>query len=292
MSDNGGLLGAVEAGGTKFRAAVFNRDLEMLSDLRVPTTTPDETLEAMVEFFQTQPPVAALGIASFGPLIVDPASPDYGSIAATPKPGWSNAPVLERLREALGVPAEIQTDVEAAAVAEYRVGAGQGCQSVAYVTVGTGIGIGIAHDGVPFRGRDHIEMGHIPVTLAPGDDFTGGCPFHGNCLEGMASGPAIEQRWGSSASTLADRDDVWVIEADYLAQLVQVLTYSFAPDRILFSGGVGARDGLADMISEAAIGRLAGYSVSHANNAELVARAALGNEAGLTGAAILAESLL
>ena len=291
MSDSGALLGAVEAGGTKFRAAVFNHDLEMVSDVRVPTTTPDETLAAMVDFFKAQPPVVSLGIASFGPLIVDPASPDYGSIAATPKPGWSHAPVLTRLRDELGIPAEIQTDVEAAAVAEYQVGAGQGCHSVAYVTVGTGIGIGVAHNGVPFRGRDHIEMGHIPVSQAPGDEFTGGCPFHGNCLEGMASGPAIEQRWGSSASTLTDRDEVWAIEADYLAQLVQVLAYSFAPDRILFSGGVGARDGLSDLISSAAIARLAGYSVSHANNADLVARAALGNEAGLTGAAILAASL-
>lgn len=292
MANNDGLLGAVEAGGTKFRAALFDHDLQMVSDVRVPTTGPDETLTAMVEFFKGQPKIAALGIASFGPLIVDPDSPNYGALAATPKPGWSGAPILSHLQDALGVPAEIQTDVEAAAVAEYRVGAGQGCHTVAYVTVGTGIGIGIAHDGVVFRGRDHIEMGHIPVSRASNDDFAGHCPFHGDCLEGMASGPAIEARWGSSASTLADRDDVWSIESDYLAQLVQSLTYSFAPDRILFSGGVGARDGLSGLISEAAIRRLAGYSVSHANNRELVATAALGNEAGLTGAAILAASLL
>ena len=163
---------------------------------------------------------------------------------------------------------------------------------MAYITVGTGIGAGVLVDGIPFRGRDHIELGHMPVRRVDGDDFAGVCPFHGDCLEGMASGPAIQARWGETPSSLGGRDDVWNLEADYLAQLARVLTYSFSPDKILFSGGVGARKHLAPRIAAATSRHLGGYSVSHAANAELIATAALGNDAGLMGAALLAESLL
>jgi len=287
------LVGAVEAGGTKFRAAVYDRaSLELRDEVRIETTTPDATLGAVLEFFQAQPPVAALGIASFGPLIVDAASGDYGSVAATPKPGWTGAKIFARLQAALGVPAEIQTDVEAAAVAEYQRGAGQGQPSLAYVTVGTGIGVGVAIDGVPFRGRDHLELGHIPVRRHPDDTFEGRCPFHGDCLEGLACGPALIDRWETRPSSLPEDHLAWEIEAYYLAQLVRVLAYSFSPDRVLFSGGVGARPHLAAQISQAAIDDLAGYSVSHQDNQDLVQTALLGNDAGLTGAAMLATSLL
>ena len=299
-------VAAVEAGGTKFRAAVFSVDpgadagaprLEMLDEVRVSTTTPDETLSAIERFFDERnqpesPPIASLGIASFGPLIVDRQAENYGSIAATPKPHWSGAPLLQRLADHLGVPAQIQTDVEAAAVAEHQLGAGVGYDSVAYVTVGTGIGVGVLVDGAPFRGRDHLEIGHIPVQRGEGDDFVGVCPFHSDCLEGMASGPAIHERWGTNPSSLDARDDVWELEADYLAQLATVVTWAFSPDRILFSGGVGARAHLEPRIQAATKRRLAGYSVSHAENSDLVATAALGNEAGLFGAALLAASLL
>lgn len=259
---------------------------------RIETTSPDETIDAVMGFFKNQPAVASLGIASFGPLVVDPASSDFGAIAATPKPGWSGAQIFGRLRDALGVPAAIQTDVEAAAVAEYELGAGQGQPSLAYVTVGTGIGIGVALDGVPFRGRDHLEMGHIPVRRHPEDSFEGRCPFHGDCLEGLACGPALIERWEQRPSNLPDDHLGWEIEAYYLAQLVRVLAYSFAPDRILFSGGVGAREHLAPQIAQAAIDDLAGYSVSHRSNHDLVKTAQLGNDAGLTGAALLAATLL
>jgi len=263
----------------------------MLDEVRVQTTNPDETLSQIEQFF-TQRSVSGLGIASFGPLIVDPAAANYGSIADTPKPEWSGTPLLSRLGNHLGVPAEIQTDVEAAAVAEHQLGAGSGCDSLAYVTVGTGIGVGVLVDGKPFRGRDHLELGHIPVQRNADDDFGGVCPFHGDCLEGMANGPSLHERWGTNPSSLGGRDDVWDLEADYLAQLATVITWAFSPDRILFSGGVGAREHLAPRIQAATERRLAGYSVSHANNPDLVATAALGNEAGLFGAALLAASLL
>lgn len=287
----GVLTAAVETGGTKFRAAVHDNALAVVDEIRIPTTEPAVTLDAVVDFLRPFE-VAALGVASFGPLIVDRSSPGYGSMADTPKPGWSGAPMLRHLADALGVPAEIQTDVEAAAVAEHQRGAGQGSSRVVYITVGTGIGVGVAIDGVPYRGMDHLEMGHIPVERHPTDSFAGRCPFHGACLEGLACGPAIEDRWGQPAEELGDRAEVWALEADYLAQLASVLVYSFSPDRILFSGGVGARPGLADVIGARLQERLNGYSVSNSTNTNLVATAALGNEAGLTGAGLLARSLL
>jgi fructokinase len=284
-------FGAVEAGGTKVRAAIVDAELAIVDQIRVPTTTPDDTLGAVITFFRNRPPVSGLGIASFGPLVVDPDSPAYGSLAPTPKVGWTGTPLLDYLRSELGVPAAIQTDVEAAAMAELRLGAGIGHSSIAYVTVGTGIGAGVIIDGKVFRGRDHLEVGHIPVRRVEGDDFPGLCPFHGDCLEGMASGPAIEARWGTNPSSLGERDDVWNLEADYLAQLARVLTYTFSPDKILFSGGVGARPHLAPSIATATSRHLGGYSVSHADDLGLIAGAALGNDAGLLGAALLARSL-
>jgi len=288
----GALVGAVEAGGTKIRAAIVNADLVIVDQMRVSTTTPAETLPAITSFFAERSPVAALGIASFGPLHVDRQEATYGSIAPTPKPGWAGTPLLDHLQQAVGCPADIQTDVEAAAMAELMAGAGRGLDAIAYVTVGTGIGAGVVVDGAPFRGRDHIELGHMPVSRVAGDDFEGVCPFHGDCLEGMASGPAIAARWDATPSSLSDRDEVWRLEADYLAQLARVLTYSFSPDRILFSGGVGARKHLAPLIASATKRHLGGYSVSHANSDDLVATAALGNDAGVVGAALLAQSLL
>ncbi|MGI9606962.1 MAG: ROK family protein [Acidimicrobiales bacterium] len=285
-------LGAVEAGGTKFRAAVTDGDASILAEVRIPTTSPAETMRGVEEFFAAHDPVQALGIASFGPLVVDPSSPDYGSIASTPKPHWSGAPLLSRLRDSLDVPTEILTDVEAAAVAECEVGRGEGRTSVAYVTVGTGVGAAVAIDGVAFRGRDHTELGHIPVRRIPGDSFQGICPFHRDCLEGMASGTALAARWDADPSTLDDRTEVWELEAAYLAQLVRVFAYSFAPDIVLFGGGVGTRPDLMARIQRAVATDLGGYSVSHTGNADLVATAGLGADAGLIGAAMVARSLV
>lgn len=284
-------IGAIEAGGTKFRAAITTEDGQLGEQIRVETGEPAETMAAVLDFFAAQDPVEAVGIASFGPLIVDPASPDYGTFAPTPKPGWTGYPLLAAVRDALGVPVDIQTDVEAAAVAELQKGAAVGCDSVAYVTVGTGIGVGVVLDGKVFRGRDHLEIGHIWVQRGEGDEFPGRCPFHGDCLEGLACGPAIEERWGARPSSLDDREDVWELEADYLAQLACTITWALSPDRILFSGGVGARSHLAPRIAAATKRRLGGYSVSHSNSATLIATAELGNDAGLVGAALLGASL-
>ncbi|MGI9610111.1 MAG: ROK family protein [Acidimicrobiia bacterium] len=286
------VLGALEAGGTKFRAAVVDEEtLEVGDQVWIPTTTPTETLGAVIDFFRDHP-AAALGIASFGPLIVDRSADGFGSVGPTPKPGWTGAPLLSHLSNELSVPADIQTDVEAAAVAEAEVGAGRGHRRVGYVTVGTGIGGAVAVDGVPYRGSDHTEIGHVPVRRVDGDDFPGRCPFHGDCLEGMACGPAIADRWNADPASLEDRDEVWDLEAKYLAQLVRVYAYSFAPDIVLFGGGVGTRPDMAPRIQAATLEDLGGYSVTHSANDELVATAGLGADAGLIGAALLARSLL
>ena len=286
------LLGAVEAGGTKFRCAVVSSDLTVVDSRNVLTTDPETTLATVVEFFERSEPVAALGIASFGPVDLDPDSPGYGSITDTPKPGWSGAPMLDWLSEALSVPAGIQTDVEAAAVAEQTQDPEPRPRRLAYVTVGTGIGAAVAVDGTPWRGRHHSELGHIPVRRVTGDDYPGRCPFHRDCLEGMACGPAIAERWGIDPSDTDGRDDVWQLEAAYLAQLVRVLAYSVAPDRVVFGGGVGARPGLAEMIRAATRTELGGYADYSSGDDRFVTAPALANDSGLLGAALLARSLL
>ena len=210
----------------------------------------------------------------------------------TPKPGWSRAPILGRLSDALGVPAGIQTDVEAAAVAEQTMGPEPRPRRLAYVTVGTGIGAAVALDGTPWRGRHHSELGHIPVRRIDGDDYPGHCPFHRDCLEGMACGPAMAERWGVDPAEAGGRDDVWALEAAYLAQLVRVLTYAFAPDKIIFGGGVGSRPGLDRLILEASRADLGGYADYSIDDGVFVTAPALGNDSGLLGAALLARSLL
>ncbi len=296
------LLGAVEAGGTKFRAAVVAGDMTILESCRVPTSDPETTLAAVSEFFAGGDPVAALGIASFGPLDLDPASQGYGSITATPKPSWSGTNIVARLSESLGVPADIQTDVESAAVAEQCLAPAPRPERLAYVTVGTGIGAAIAAGGAPVRGRRHSELGHIPVRRVSGDDYPGRCPFHGDCLEGMACGPAMAERWGIDPSDITDPTadlssagghcDIWQLEAGYLAQLVRVLAYSLAPDRIVFGGGVGARHGLAPMILARSRVEMGGYADYGHNDDAFVTDPALGEDSGLLGAALLARALL
>ena len=271
---------------------MVSSDLTIVDSRYVLTTDPDTTLATVVEFFGQSEPVATLGIASFGPVDLDPDSPGYGSIRDTPKPGWSGAPILGRLSEALSVPAGIQTDVEAAAVAEQALGPEPRARRLAYVTVGTGIGAAVAVDGTPWRGRHHSELGHVPVRRVAGDDYPGRCPFHRDCLEGMACGPAIAERWGVDPSEAGGRDDIWQLEAAYLAQLVRVLAYSFAPDRIVFGGGVGARPGLAEMIRVENRSDLGGYADYTAGSDTFVTAPALGDDSGLLGAALLAQSLL
>ncbi len=281
---------AIEAGGTKFRVAVAE-DREVVADTTIPTTTPDETLGATIDFIMANGPVAAAGIACFGPLDLAPSSPNYGAVTATPKPYWGEARVLDRIREALGVPTAIDVDVGGAALGEWTWGAARGLSSFIYLTIGTGIGGGVFIDGKVHHGMGHPEMGHITVERAPGDAFPGRCPFHGACLEGMASGPAIEDRWGLPGNELADRDEVWDLEATYLAQALRSYTYVVAPERIILGGGVLQRPGLLELVRQKLSEQLAGYATSSIRDGNLdayVVGPRFGQDAGLVGAIALA----
>lgn len=282
---------AIEAGGTKFRVAIAE-GREILSDTTLPTTVPDETLGASIDFIRAEGGAEAVGIACFGPLDLRPGSPTYGSITATPKPGWSNSPVLDPVRDALGVPVAIDVDVGGAVLGEWTWGAARGLSHVVYLTIGTGIGGGVLINGKVHHGMGHPEMGHVTMERVPGDDYPGHCPFHGACFEGMASGPAIEDRWGEKGIDLSDRDEVWDLEATYLAQALRTFTYAVAPERIVIGGGV-MNETLLQHVRDSLGVRLGGYRRSLASRAELdtfLVMPDLGNRAGVLGAISIAAS--
>ncbi|MEP7311362.1 MAG: ROK family protein [Pseudomonadota bacterium] len=258
------LVGAIEGGGTKFVCAVGTSPAQILDRVLIPTSDATTTLAACLQFFarmsQEHGPIAAVGVACFGPLQLDTDSPDYGCMQATPKPGWSNAPIVAPLREALEVPILLDTDVGAAATGEWRLGAGRGAGSLAYVTVGTGIG-GAVVPAMDARQRlMHAEMGHLRVRRDPRDsDFPGICPFHGDCLEGVACGPAIHARWGCDLSSLPQEHPGRSIIAGYLGQLASSIALLHAVRRIVFGGGVMAEDSLLQRIRLATHEQLNGY---------------------------------
>lgn len=294
-----GLIGAVEAGGTKFVAALAREDGTVLAQTRLPTETPATTFPALAEFFAAASaahgPVGGFGVASFGPIDIDPASPAYGTFTTTPKPGWSGA----RFQDALGgfgAPIVVDTDVNGAALGEWQAGAGQGCRTVAYTTVGTGIGTGLVQSGRPLMGFSHFESGHIPMARDPQrDPFPGHCPYHGDCLEGLAAGPAIEARWGQSLSELGSPADKVDLIAGYVAQLATALVLLHMPDRLIFGGGVMKAPGLIEAVRRETERRLGGYVQSAALDAGLeryIVLPGLGDEAGITGAIALGRQAL
>ena len=229
--------GAIEAGGTKFVCAVSNEKLEILERISLPTTTPDETMKNVFEFFDKYD-LDAIGVGSFGPIDVNKKSKTYGYITTTPKLAWANYNFVGALKDRYNIPIGWTTDVNAAALGELKKGAAVGLQSCIYLTVGTGIGGGAMINGQFLEGYGHPEMGHILIRMHPNDQFKGICPYHKNCLEGVASGPAIEDRWGKKAYELVDNEEVWKIEAFYLAQALMTYTLTINPERIVLGGGV------------------------------------------------------
>lgn len=288
------VIGGIEAGGTKFLCGVASEDGTILDEIRIPTSLPDETLGAASDFFRRAAArhggIAGLGIGSFGPLSLRPTASDYGRITSTPKPGWADADLLGHFRRALGVPMVLDTDVNAAAVGELLFGGGRGLDTFCYVTVGTGIGVGLLIDGAPHGGANHPEAGHVRVVRAPGDaEFPGICPFHGDCVEGMACGPAMRARWGRPAEDLSDDHAAWPIAAHYIAELCATLTYTVRPDRIIVGGGV-MRPHMYGLVRDALGRKLAGYDASliDLDLVDYVARPSAGASAGFTGALALA----
>lgn len=287
-------FGAIEAGGTKFVCAVGSGPQDITERLRVDTTSPEETLGAVLEFFSTHRP-AAMGVASFGPLELRRSHPHYGFITTTPKLEWSNTDLAGPLRTTLGVPIGFDTDVNGAALGEGRWGAAQGLSTHVYVTVGTGIGGGAVVNGRIAHGLVHAEMGHLSVRRMPGDDFAGTCPFHGDCFEGMASGPSMAARWGTPAETLSGNDlsTAINIEAHYIAEGLRNIVYAIAPERIIVGGGVSAISGLIAAVRGKLASSLAGYPglPEHLED-EFVTRPGLGDKSGISGAFALAERAL
>ena len=278
---------AIEGGGTKFRVAVAE-DSRVVAATTIPTTTPGQTFGACAQFVTEVGPVVAAGVACFGPLDLDPQSPTFGVIGRTVKPGWTGAPVLQTIRDALGVPTAIDLDVAGAALAEWTSGAAFGLSTFVYMTVGTGIGGGLWINGALHRGQGNTELGHIAVARVDGDQYPGHCPFHGACLEGMAAGPAISERWGVPGEELTDRVEVWELEATYLAQAIRSICYTVAPQRFVIGGGVMLQPGLLHAVSKNLPDELKGYSLP-ADLRNYVVAPQHGQDAGLIGAIELAR---
>jgi len=287
------LLGSVEAGGTKFVCATGTGPGDIHRRTRIDTTTPEETLSAVVAFFSEHGPVDALGVATFGPVELRSGHPSHGHITTTPKPGWQNADLLGPLRNGLGVPVALETDVTGAALGEWTWGAGAGLRSVVYMTVGTGIGGGVLVDGRPLPGISHAEMGHVLVERQAGDGYPGHCPYHRDCLEGMASGPAIEGRWGRPAEDLGDAlDEAVRLEAAYLAAGLRNVVYILAPERIILGGGVSNLPGLVDGVGGALVEQMHGYATLPEHRSGYVVPPGLGSDSGIAGGFALARSML
>lgn len=280
--------GGIEAGGTKFVCAVGTGPDDITDRVRIPTTTPEETLGAVARYFSDHP-VDAVGIATFGPVETRRSRPEYGRITTTPKPGWEGADLIGAVRSVLDVPMTVDTDVNGAALAEARWGAGRGLNNVLYVTVGTGLGGGAAIDGRPLVGLVHPEMGHVSVGRLARDDFAGVCPYHGDCLEGMASGPAMNARWGRPAEELGPQlDEALAIESHYLAAGFRQFVFTLAPEVIVMGGGVSHLPGIHRAVNQRLVEQMAGYAVQPEHRENYVVPPGLGDDAGIAGALALA----
>jgi len=279
-------VGGIEAGGTKFVCAVGSGpdDLDLAE---FPTTTPDETIKRTVEFFKARPPVSAMGIGSFGPIDPNPGSPTYGYITATPKLAWRNFDFAGAIRKALGVEVAFDTDVNAAALGESRWGAAQGLDTFLYLTVGTGIGGGSLVNGQLMHGLTHPEMGHIRVPHDRDQDpFHGCCPYHGDCLEGLANGSSFRARWGQPGESLPDSHPAWELEAHYLALGIVNWICTLSPQKVVLGGGVMRRAELYPMLRSKVTALLNGYV-----EVPEIVPPLLGGRAGVLGAIALALTL-
>ena len=286
------LYGTLEAGGTKMVLSIGNEENELTEQTSIPTGTPEETIPKMAAWFRERK-IRALGIGTFGPVDLNPNSSTYGWITKTPKPGWGMTPLLPALREALQIPVKIDTDVNAAALAEWQLGAAKGLNSCLYITVGTGIGAGLVVEGKLVHGLMHPEMGHM--LLRPGSkDQTpvGFCPYHAGCAEGLASGPALEKRWGMKAALLPPEHEAWELEAGYLAQLCANAILAISPEKIILGGGVMQQKHLFPLIREKTKTLLGGYICSDQilnHISSYITEPGLGTRSGALGALLLAR---
>lgn len=251
-------LGALEAGGTKMVCAVGDEAGRIFEQVSIPTETPDTTIPKLLAYFKKQE-IDALGIACFGPVELSPEKPAYGCITSTPKLAWRNYNIVRSFADALGCPIGFDTDVNGSVLGEVTFGQAKGKNCVVYLTIGTGIGGGIYIDGKLLHGMMHPEAGHVLIRKRSDDPYAGRCPYHKTCLEGLAAGPAIEERWGAKAAALADRAEVWDLEADYIAQALTGYILTLSPEMIILGGGVMHQEQLFPLIREKVQDMLGGY---------------------------------
>ncbi len=252
------LIGGIEAGGTKMVCAVAHEDGTIIDRISLPTRQPKETLDEIIAYFKKWD-IEALGIGCFGPVDLNRKSPTYGHITKTPKLGWEYCDVVGTFERELGVPVGFDTDVNGAVLGEVVWGAAKGCENAIYVTIGTGVGVGVYANGKLMHGLVHPEAGHALLSKHPDDTYEGRCPFHPNCVESLAAGPAIEARWGKKAYELADRKEVWEMEAYYIAQAVTNYILTYSPEKIILWGGVMHQSQLFDMVRTKVQEMLGGY---------------------------------
>ncbi|MFG6114724.1 ROK family protein [Halobacillus sp. MO56] len=284
-------LGAIEAGGTKFVCAVGNEDGDVYEKIVIPTEKPEITMPKVYEFFKNTG-IERIGIGSFGPIDLNEGTGTYGTIQKTPKTAWIDFPLADEVNKHTGVPVVVDTDVNVAALSESLWGNATDVRSCLYITVGTGIGAGAIVNGTTLKGLSHPEMGHIAIRRHEEDTFAGTCPYHGDCLEGMAAGPAIEQRWGKPGKDLTDNELVREMESYYLAQAIVNYIYILSPERVIMGGGVMQQSHLFDLIRKNVVDMLNGYVSSPLLTPDRVDNyivpPGLTNEAGIKGALILA----
>lgn len=289
------IYGGVEAGGTKFVCVVGSGPGDLQAEARFPTTQPEETLNRAIAFFKEHSGtsgLAAIGIASFGPVDLNPDSPTYGYITTTPKPGWTNTDIVGPIQRALNLPVIFDTDVNGAALGEYRWGAAVGADPCLYITLGTGVGGGAIVNGLPLHGLLHPEMGHIHLPHDwSRDPFPGVCPFHGDCFEGLASGTAMNQRWKTRAENLLQDHPAWELEAHYIAQAVSSLICTLSPQKVVLGGGVMQNMALFPLVHRQVQELLNGYIASPTildHIEDYIVPPGLGNQAGGLGSIALA----
>ena len=295
MSTESALFGGIEAGGTKFVCLVGTGPEHLEAEVRIDTKGPGETLARAADFFAPfAGRLAAVGIGSFGPVDLNRASPTWGFITSTPKPGWQQTDFAGFIRDALGLPVAFETDVNAAALGELTWGGARDVSDCLYITVGTGVGGGAIVGGRPLHGLVHPEMGHVRIPRAPGDAFPGACPYHGDCLEGMISGPALRARTGIAAEALPDDHPAWDAAVHYLSYGIVNFICTLSPERIIIGGGVTRRTHLLPRVRAAVRSLLNDYVQHPAVTAEIDAYLIppkLGERSGALGAIALARAL-
>jgi fructokinase len=255
------IYGGIEAGGTKMICVIGDENGKILDRMQIPTKTPEETMPIMIDYFKGKD-IKALGIACFGPIDLNKDSKTYGYITSTPKLAWKNYDIVGAFKKELGVPIGFDTDVNGSLLGEITWGCAKGLTDALYLTIGTGVGGGVMAGGKLLHGMLHPELGHIKMAVADGDTYKGKCPYHGTCFEGMAAGPAIEDRWGKKAVELADDDKVWDLESTYIAQALCTYILTLSPQIIILGGGVMHQEQLFPLIRKKVLEQLNGYIVT------------------------------